>query len=639
MAITVLLVKALNPEGTAGTTTVAIATLAYQEQDTDSAGQKLGGALLNAIIFMAVIAGMTFVLFLLFKWGCYKLIYGYMGFAMLNIFFAFTGALVLQLLRLMGLHMDLFSLTFLLFNFSVLGILSLFVMPVPLFLKQCYTVWVGICVAYIFTHIPEWTSWVLLVIMALYDLAAVLLPGGPLKILVELAIEREQELPALIYESRPTNRPYQRGMWRRQPGQDGTSAAHRGDGVGPAPVVVLAEAGGLGVLAGDASGSPSVAARVALLGEQRRSWDEASQVSQELALAGSSSSVGGSGGARRRGSGTGVRAGNGAVPLAEAKEEREECCTAQQEQQMLLLQQGGIVKQLDSFARQQQQPQQPQAEAVLEPWEMGRRQQQAGGSSAAAGAISIPGPAAAAGEPIGGSTGAADAGGGDAVPAQHGRAGSSDGDEGSEVELPDGIKLGLGDFIFYSMLVGRAAMYDMTTVFASYIAVISGLGITLMLLALYRKALPALPVSIALGVLFYFITRLVELQTGRFFYTDGAIYEGQYKVVGLPPPTPPEPAKKGTFKTGDYSYTGEWLDDEMHGQGKFSFASGACYEGCWEHNRYQGQGSYTFPDGTVYKGDWVFNVMHGQGSFADTEGHCWAGQFYNGAGPGLTCQL
>jgi hypothetical protein len=28
----------------------------------------------------------------------------------------------------------------------------------------------------------EWTSWVLLVIMALYDLAAVRLPGGPLKV-------------------------------------------------------------------------------------------------------------------------------------------------------------------------------------------------------------------------------------------------------------------------------------------------------------------------------------------------------------------------------------------------------------------------------------------------------------------------
>ncbi|KAF2282328.1 hypothetical protein GH714_043857 [Hevea brasiliensis] len=71
------------------------------------------------------------------------------------------------------------------------------------------------------------------------------------------------------------------------------------------------------------------------------------------------------------------------------------------------------------------------------------------------------------------------------------------------------IKLGLGDFVFYSVLVGRAAMYDFMTAYACYLAIIAALGITLMLLAFYEKALPALPVSIVLGVLFYFLTRLL----------------------------------------------------------------------------------------------------------------------------------
>lgn len=36
----------------------------------------------------------------------------------------------------------------------------------------------GVVTAYVFTWIPEWTTWVLLIAMAIYDVVAVLVPGG-----------------------------------------------------------------------------------------------------------------------------------------------------------------------------------------------------------------------------------------------------------------------------------------------------------------------------------------------------------------------------------------------------------------------------------------------------------------------------
>lgn len=73
------------------------------------------------------------------------------------------------------------------------------------------------------------------------------------------------------------------------------------------------------------------------------------------------------------------------------------------------------------------------------------------------------------------------------------------------------IRLGLGDFIFYSVLVAKAAEYSFTTFVACMLVILAGLGGTLVLLSVFHHALPALPISIFLGIFFYLTTRfLVE---------------------------------------------------------------------------------------------------------------------------------
>ena len=66
-----------------------------------------------------------------------------------------------------------------------------------------------------------------------------------------------------------------------------------------------------------------------------------------------------------------------------------------------------------------------------------------------------------------------------------------------------------GDFIFYSVLVAKAALYSFTTFATCMLVILAGLGGTLVLLSVYHSALPALPISIFLGVFFYLLTRIL----------------------------------------------------------------------------------------------------------------------------------
>lgn len=55
---------------------------------------------------------------------------------------------------------------------------------------------------------------------------------------------------------------------------------------------------------------------------------------------------------------------------------------------------------------------------------------------------------------------------------------------------------------------------------------------------------------------------------------------------------------------GGEEYEGDWVEDKMHGQGRYSFTSGAVYTGSWVKGKMQGYGKIENVDGTSYEGDW-----------------------------------
>eukprot|EP00761_Pharyngomonas_kirbyi_P011921 gb/GECH01011947.1/.p1 GENE.gb/GECH01011947.1/~~gb/GECH01011947.1/.p1 ORF type:complete len:379 (+),score=58.02 gb/GECH01011947.1/:1-1137(+) len=177
------------------------ALMVYREKSEDDTWLKLGGALLNGLIIVCLVVVMTVILVILYKFRCMKIIWGWLMFSC-GLLLLTMGWVWLDLfLAAYNLHLDYITYIMILWNFTVVGVISVFWKAHPV-LTQAYLIAVSCMTGWWLTRLPEWTSWAILGLVALYDIIAVLLPKGPLRILVETAQERQEPIPGLIYSSK-----------------------------------------------------------------------------------------------------------------------------------------------------------------------------------------------------------------------------------------------------------------------------------------------------------------------------------------------------------------------------------------------------------------------------------------------------
>jgi presenilin 1 len=380
MILSAITVVFVNDGSNGQSTGSALPYLVYEETPNESQEQLFTQGLINALAIVGGVIVMTFIILALFYFNMMRTLFALIM-AQLALLLGFsTGLLMQTALWLLHVPTDAITYSLIFWNFAIGGVVSIFyTVAVPEVFTQGYLVIISITMTWVWIrYFPEFTLWILLAVIALYDLCAVLTPCGPLKILVGMMQEKNAVPPGLLYEARIQ--------------RDGITSSNV---QGTATTTTTTNTNTSG---------PTIPLNRRPLPSPPISEDN----DQDVPL-----------------------------PITSSSTSR-------------------LMVTIPSSQQQQHQQQFTNNTNTVDDNE------------------------------------------------------DNDAESIASSEMPDkSIRVGLGDFIFYSIAGSKAALNSFTCFISVFVVVLLGLGMTLVLLAVYKKALPALPFSIFLGLIFYFLTDIL----------------------------------------------------------------------------------------------------------------------------------
>ncbi|CAK9302142.1 unnamed protein product [Gordionus sp. m RMFG-2023] len=339
-------------------------------EKTNDIGTKVWQSVANSAIFISVIIAVTCLFVFLYKYRCMKIITGWLLFASVILMFVYFGIHLEQIFSTLNLPLDYVTASLVIFNYAILGLLVVH-WKGPLRLHQAYLIINSSLFALtLIKYLPDWTTWVLLAFLSIWDMVAVLCPKGPLRALVETAQERNDYFPSIIYSSTM--------VWMMTSKEGKTSQNNL------------------------VSTSGSRNSYQLFTGEVEAALNNQENTTVDILVASVSDN-------------------NNDLINVDHNYDNVETVVVRR----------------------------PLQKKVVNKWN-------------------------------------------------------------PENEDDRGVKIGLGDLVFYSVLVGKASSYgDWNTTITCFIAILIGLCLTLILLAIFKMPLPALPISIFFGLIFYFSTSTI----------------------------------------------------------------------------------------------------------------------------------